>query len=231
MLLVDLIYPRRCVVCDEVLSPGRLVCACCEPKLGVIKGPRCYKCGKNLPDDNMEYCSDCREKRHVYDAGAALYDYPSISKSIYKFKYSNRPEYSKYLGIEMAKHLGPRILSWNPDLIIPVPLHKSKIQKRGYNQAALLAKEVARCLDISYSDKLVERRLKTTPMKELTASERQINLKNAFIVRVNDVKLNKVVIVDDIYTTGSTIDAIASELKEAGVKKVFFIALSIGTGI
>lgn len=231
MLLIDLLYPRRCPVCDEALAPGQYICPECRESLVRIKGPCCYRCGKGLNDDSQEYCLDCSRGRHIYDRGLSLYDYPSVSKTIYRFKYSNRSEYSKYLGIEMARHLGPQILSWKPDLIIPVPLHKKKIQKRGYNQSALLAKELSRCLGLPYSDSLVIRARNTVPMKELSGSERQINLKNAFIVRDNDVKLRKVVIVDDIYTTGSTIDAIARVLKEAGVEKVFFVALSIGIGI
>lgn len=231
MLLVDLLYPRRCPVCDDVLGPGRYICEECRGQLVHIKEPRCYKCGKHLADDSLEYCTDCSKGRHIYDQGLALYDYPSVSKTIYRFKYSNRSEYSKYLGIELARHLGPQILSWKPDVIIPVPLHKKKLQKRGYNQAGLLAKELSKCLDIPYYDRLILRQKNTVPMKELRGSERQINLKNAFIVGDNDVKLSKVVIVDDIYTTGATIDAIARVLKEAGVQKVFFIALSIGVGI
>lgn len=218
-------------MCDDVLAPGRYICEPCKDTLVRIKSPTCYKCGKGLSDESLEYCQDCGRCNHIYDRGIALYDYPSISKTIYRFKYSNRSEYSKYLGLQMAKYLGPQILSWKPDLIIPVPLHKNKIRKRGYNQAGLLAKEVARSLGISYSDKLVVRTHNTVPMKTLSASERQINLKNAFKVEDNDVKLSKVVIVDDIYTTGATIDAITRVLKEAGVKKVFFVALSIGIGV
>lgn len=231
MFITDLVFPRRCPVCDRPLPPGFIICPGCREKLLYIKAPRCYKCGRHIENTNIEYCPSCTTTRHVYDSGLALYDYTSINKTIYRYKYSGRAEYARFLGQEMARILGPIILGWKPDAIIPVPLHKSKMRIRGFNQAALLAKEVASALDIPYMDDLVIRCRNTTPMKELTASDRQINLKNAFLLRHNDVKLKCAVIVDDIYTTGSTIDAIASILKEAGVTKVFFIALSMGVGV
>ena len=230
MFVTDLVFPRRCPVCDKPLPPGIMICPKCDEKLVLIKAPRCYKCGRQVENSGIEYCPSCTQTKHVYDSGLALYDYTSVNKTIYRYKYSGRAEYACFLGREMAKHLGPMILSWKPDAIIPVPLHKSKERKRGFNQAALLAAQVSKALDIPYRD-IIERSRKTTPMKELSAEERQINLKNAFLLRDNDVKLKCVVIVDDIYTTGSTIDAITSILKEAGVMKVFFIALSIGIGV
>ncbi len=231
MFITDLVYPRRCPVCDRPLPPGLMICPGCTEKLVLIKAPRCYKCGRQVASSSIEYCQSCMQARHIYDSGLALYDYTSVNKTIYRYKYSGRPEYATFLGREMARHLGPGILAWKPDVIMPVPLHKKKQRVRGFNQAALLAKEVANALEIPYRDDIIERSRNTIPMKELGADERQINLKNAFLLRDNDVKLKCVVIVDDIYTTGSTIDAITSVLKEAGVMKVFFIALSIGIGI
>lgn len=229
MLLTDLIYPRRCPVCDRPLPPGYLICPECQDVLVQTRTPRCYKCGRHLENDYLEYCPGCQTISHVFDKGLALYDYSSVNKTIYRYKYSGRAEYARYLGREMARCLGAEIVSWKPDAIIPVPLHKNKMRTRGYNQAQLLAQEVSYCLDIPCLDQVVVRQRDTTPMKELTAFERQINLKNAFIIKDYDVKLGRVVLVDDIYTTGNTIDAIASILKETGVQKVFFVALSIGT--
>jgi ComF family protein len=115
--------------------------------------------------------------------------------------------------------------------IIPVPIHRSRLRQRGYNQAELVAKELSRLTGIPMYGKLVKRTKKTVPQKMLNPNERQNNLKKAFNIDSNVVKLNKTILIDDIYTTGSTIDAVAMELKRHGVKSVFFITLCIGEGI
>ena len=114
--------------------------------------------------------------------------------------------------------------------VIPVPLHEKRYDQRGYNQAELLAESIGRETDIPCYPHYVKRCRNTLPMKTLSGEKRQNNLKKAFIIGQNDVKLDKVLLVDDIYTTGSTLDAVAKELKRNGVKKVYFLTLSIGSG-
>lgn len=228
---LDIIYPRRCPVCDRPLKLGTRVCTDCEKTLVYASGTLCLKCGKKLYDENEEYCDDCKKNKHIYKAGRSLYEYDSISKSIYKFKYGGRSEYGEFYADKMAEKYENLLKLWGIEMIIPVPLHSSKLKKRGYNQADILARRLALRTNIPYCPDLVIRDRKTLPLKELGASERQINLKNAFIVGYNDVKLNKVLIIDDIYTTGSTIDAIAQVLLNVGVSEVYFLSLSIGAGI
>ena len=117
------------------------------------------------------------------------------------------------------------------DAILPVPVHASRRRSRGYNQAELVAAELSRLTGIKMYDRLVKRVRKTTPQKELTIQERQNNLKKAFNITANVVKLNKTILVDDIYTTGSTLDAVAVELQRHGVKTVYAITLCIGEGM
>jgi len=186
------------------------------------------KCGKALEDETREYCSDCATIQHEYNQGRAVFLYPCIRKSIYRFKYKNRREYAEYLGWKMAAVCGKTIKSWNPDALVPVPLHRKKLEKRGFNQAELLANELSKYLHIPVDTKLVARTRNTAPQKALDANERQNNLKNAFKIIQNNVKLKTIVLIDDIYTTGSTIDAIAHEMKAVGVDKVYYIALAIG---
>ena len=111
---------------------------------------------------------------------------------------------------------------------MPVPVHAARKRERGYNQAEALAGEIGRRMGIPVDFRLIKRVKKTLPQKLLDDRERQNNLKRAFKIARNDVKLKRVVIIDDIYTTGSTIDACALELKRAGVEKVYFIAIAIG---
>ena len=119
-----------------------------------------------------------------------------------------------------------------PDVIVPVPLYRGKLRKRGYNQAACLARALGRSLELPVDEKLVKRVRNTAPMKHLNPTERQNNLKKAFIIGRNDVKLyDRIILVDDIYTTGTTLDEIAALLKEHGVSKVYCVTLACGSGV
>ena len=117
----------------------------------------------------------------------------------------------------MADRCGRMIRMWSPDVIIPVPIHISKYKERGFNQAGLIAQALGRAMQIPVDEEYLVRIVKTQPMKELSNRERIKNLQNAFQVREKVVRYRKVLIVDDIYTTGATFDACAAVLKDAGV--------------
>ena len=189
------------------------------------------KCGKELNHEEAEYCSDCMRHRHLFDRGRAVFAYKSMSDSIYRFKYKGRREYVAYYAECMAGRLGKWILQRRPDALIPVPIHASKLHIRGYNQAEALARELGSILHIPVETDLIKRVRKTSPMKDLSVSERQNNLKRAFKISRNDVKLSTVIIVDDIYTTGSTLDAMSYELRRAGTTRIYFVTLAIGKGL
>ena len=230
--MVNLVYPRRCPVCDDVVPIGEaLICKECSPKIKYIKTPKCRKCGKQLYDDTVIFCKDCETKPHSYDYGYGLYDYKSMQKSIYRFKYSKRSEYAKYYAEDIYRNLGKEIAFMQADALIPVPLHKSRQRQRGYNQAEELAKELSKLIGIPCYSNVVKRVKNTVPQKELDEVERQNNLKRAFHISSDVVKLNKTIVVDDIYTTGSTIDAVARELRQHGVGNVYYLTLCIGEGM
>ena len=230
--IVNLVYPRRCPVCDDLVPMDQgLICVECQKKIKYIKPPRCRKCGKQLYDENVIFCSDCERVKHLYDGGYALYDYQSMKSSIYRFKYSKRSEYAKYYAKDIYEKLGEEIGRIQAEALIPVPLHKSRRSKRGYNQAEELAKELSKLTGIPCYSNLVKRVKNTVPQKELDTRERQNNLKKAFLIHSDVVKLNKTIVVDDIYTTGSTIDAVARELRQHGVGNIYYLALCIGEGM
>ena len=231
-IVVNMAFPRRCPVCDEIIVMGEgLICSSCRSKPQYIREPRCRRCGKQLAGEAVQFCRDCMQRRHAYDYGYALYDYQSMKKSIYRFKYGKRSEYAKFYAGDIYEKLSDEIQMMGAEAIIPIPVHVSRKRSRGYNQAELIAAELSRLTGIKMYEKLVRRIKKTVPQKELTIQERQNNLKKAFNISTNVVKLNKVILVDDIYTTGSTLDAVAMELKRHGVKAVYFIALCIGEGM
>jgi len=230
-ILLDILFPRRCPICDGIVKPGTLIHPECEIKLNPITKSYCMKCGKPLKDSTNEYCFDCKKSSHIYERGRVAYTYEGVAPAVYRLKYNGRQEYADYLGSKMGELLRSDIVSWNADAIIPVPISKKRLRKRGYNQAELLAKAMGKTLNIPVFSNLVSRVIDTAPMKLLNPLERQNNLKKAFKIDVDVVKLNTIIIVDDIYTTGTTIDTVARVLRENGVRSVYFVTLTIGNGL
>ncbi len=227
-----LLYPPRCPICDEVVPVwNRGICEACLKKVKYVLPPQCCKCGKHVNEPEEEFCRDCGEKTHFFTAGRALYEYGTVSKALYRYKYCGRREYAEVFGEEIAYYLADFLQHIKPDALIPVPMHPRKERLRGYNQAALLADAVSEHTQIPVCNNLVKRIRNTRPLKLLNPEERLNNLKKAFILSENGVKLEVVVIIDDIFTTGSTIDAMAGLLLEAGVREVYFITLAIGETI
>lgn len=229
-ILLDIVYPRRCPVCDGVMGFGEgLIHSSCAGRLLPIRGNYCMKCGKPLFESTGEYCIYCQGARHLFESNLAAFVYnKAMSEAIYRFKYMNRPEYACLFGSQMAKAIRRRRELTRAGLIIPVPLYAQKQRARGFNQAELLAREISGLLGIPMDASLVMRTRATRAQKELDAQERRKNLKKAFKIRQNDVKLESVLIIDDIFTTGSTVDEIAGVLKRAGVKKVYSATLATG---
>lgn len=226
-----LLYPTRCPICDDIVPEfGEQICLHCIQKLEYITPPRCYQCGKKLLEEEQEYCKDCGGHKHVFEHGRALYEYQSIAAALYRFKYGGRQEYAAFFGQEIANYLGKYIKEIEADGLIPVPMYASKQRCRGYNQAELLAREIGRQMKIPVYSDLIKRIKNTQPLKKLNPEERQNNLKKAFIIAQNDVKLSTIIIIDDIYTTGSTIDEMSRLLRAEGIQKIHFITLAVGNG-
>lgn len=227
-----IIFPRRRPICDKILEfNGKLICEKCRNKLVYINEPRCKKCGKQLIKMEDEYCYDCKMKKHLYKEGVVPFMHiGEIKKSIYKIKYCNKREYIDFYADEVVNRYGGIIKNWNCDALIPVPLHRQRRLKRGYNQAEIIADKCSKRLGIPVRKGILLRTKNTKPQKELNDMDRKKNLENAFKIGKNVVRLSKVILIDDIYTTGSTIDACAAVLLRSGIEEVYYVALSIGTG-
>lgn len=229
--MTQLVFPRRCPACDGIVTPfGEKICSGCLDKFRIIAPPWCMKCGKRLANES-QFCSDCEEADHSFIRGRSLYEYTSVAMSVYKFKYGARREYADYYGEQIAEYLGDFIKRINPDALIPIPLYGPKLNKRGYNQAEELARAIGRYTGISVESKLLKRIKNTVPMKLLSRDERRSNLKKAFIISRNSVKLRTIIIIDDIYTTGTTLDEAARVFREAGVDNIYFITLAGGYSV
>ncbi len=227
-LLLQLLFPRRCPVCDGIVRPfGAKICPECRKKWRPVSEPWCMKCGKKLRA-RQELCADCRSRTHVFERGRALYEYRDVAPAIYRMKYGGRREYAEFFGEEAARRLADFVRQVQPDVLVPIPLHRKRMRKRGYNQAALIAKAMGKALGVPVREKMLLRIKNTAPLKAQNPEERQNNLKKAFIIDQNDVKLKTILLVDDIYTTGSTMDEAARVCRAAGAAHVYFVTVACG---
>lgn len=189
-------------------------------------------CGKPVAREEQEYCRDCREHPPCYDQGRSLWLHGAlVSRAIYQFKYHNKRSYGRLFAQEMAVAFENQIRHWGIEEIIPIPLHRSRKRKRGYNQAGILADELGRMLGIPVNHRAVLRVRNTRPQKSQDHTQRIGNLKGAFAVSGRYSPKQSILIIDDIYTTGNTIHGVAKILKLAGVEKVYFLTISIGQGL
>lgn len=225
-----ILYPRVCLICGKVLAEGK-ICKECRRELPYCQTPRCCRCGKHLENETQEYCGDCQKKQHRYVKGLAPFIHTGrLRDAVYRIKYKNKREYLDFFVEEIVRHHKKEIMMWGCDLLIPVPLHVKKKRMRGFNQAEVFAKRLSKRLGIPLDCHSLKRIRNTRPQKEFDDVQRRKNLQNAFKVTQNVVKSKKIILVDDIYTTGSTIDACAEALLQAGAKEVYFICLTIGSG-
>ena len=230
-LILDMVYPKTCPFCGKVPERGEMVCRKCRRGLTYIQEPRCMKCSKPILDVEEEYCYDCRAKQHSYRSGRSVWVYDdTMRQSISRYKYQGSLEYVLVYGEEIVKQYGEWIRA-HGEILVPIPLHKRKRRSRGFNQAEILADVIGKKLQLPVMRDVLLRNKDTLPQKELSDTERLKNLQEAFAVNKKQFSpVNKVMLVDDIYTTGSTIEACAKVLYEAGVKEVYFISICIGKG-
>lgn len=237
-LIGDLLFPRRCPFCQNVISWGSLLCEECSKEIPYVEEPSCMKCGKPMPLEyqQREYCRDCITHSHFYEKNYSLLSYKEdVKRSLYQFKYKNKREFALWYGKKLVERYGDEWKRIGIHSMIPVPLHKTKKRERGYNQAELLAKVISMEMKIPYlSDGLI-RLNSTIPQKELNNKERYLNLRKAIKVGKIEPLQNgedrKILLVDDIYTTGATINACAScLLQERVATKVYSCTVAIGSG-
>ena len=225
--ILGILYPKTCCFCGKLSTTE--CCDICAEKIIYITEPCCKKCGKPVRYEEQEYCHDCEKREAYYEQGRSVWIHKEpVSWSLYQFKYHNRKIYGEFYAKELYRLYGDKIRQWEIDLIVPVPLHWKRRRRRGYNQAEVVAKHLGRHMNIPVDSKAVVRRYYTNPQKELDERERKRNLRGAFEVKRNWNESRKILLIDDIYTTGSTINEISKILKEKGGHKVWFLTISIG---
>lgn len=232
-LILSLIFPRRCPICDEPLPlSDELSCQSCFHLIPSLQSPLCMKCGRALSNSDSLYCSSCVKNPPSFDRGFSLWNYqnPAVKGSIHFFKYKGREEYANFYAFKLFYAFPFLFRAPEISALIPVPIHKKRYRIRGYNQAESIANKLSELSGIPVISDLLIRIKNTLPQSKLTDKERKINLKSAFLINPNSPFYNRhldaVILIDDIYTTGATGDICSSLLKEAGISKVYFLSLS-----
>lgn len=230
--LLDLLYPPRCPICENILfrREGR-VCGTCRKELPYITEPICKKCGKPLEREEQEYCLTCEQEKHEFICGKAIFLYEkTFRQSVQRMKFKNRREYLDFYSEEMVREGEKYLRQWKPKTILPVPMNGKKRRERGFDQSYLLAKKVSQLSGIPMARNVLIRSRYTLPQKELDEKERKKNLKGAFELKKNAQIREPVMLIDDIYTTGATMDAICKTLKKSGIHQIYFLVLCAGKG-
>jgi len=229
---LDILYPKEtvCAVCENKLDKNASMCICekCMELLPFIKGHFCEKCGKPKRSEG-ESCKECYGEKIHFEQAVSVFEYTaSIQRLIHRFKYKGERYLSHCLGGFLAKKLKEQ-RNWDYSGIVAVPLHKKRQCERGFNQSELLSQVLAERVEVPVlSDTLI--RIKETSVQAgLGRQERFANLKQAFHIRDKEGIIGKrIVLVDDIFTTGSTVNECSRVLIEAGAEKVYVLTVATG---
>lgn len=230
--LLDMLYPLKCPVCRQILpaqAPDYTICPACRSTLPYVRQPLCVKCGKPIGDAGAEYCRDCEKGRHVFRQGRSTFVYEGrLREAVVRMKFHNQRIYVPFFAGEMVRQNRAFIRSVGQVQLLPVPMHPRKRRERGFDQCLLLAREIALLTGMTLCDDALVRTRYTLPQKGLSRQEREDNLRQAFAVENTGSLGKRVLIIDDIYTTGSTIDAVSRSLLKAGVEETYALTLCIG---
>ncbi len=231
-LLLDLLLPPRCHSCQGPLQGDEQIhlCGNCSQLLRPIATPLCSCCGMPFATaSGIDHpCSACLLHPPAFTAARAAFVYEGpLRELIHRFKYEHQVRLRRPLGQLMATTLAPAVATWQPDLLVPVPLYHKRLRERGFNQAILLATLLARAWQIPLARTALHRIRWTVPQIELHHHEREANVRGAFSVpKPATVDGKRVLLIDDVLTTGSTVAECAHVLQRAGARNVFVVTLA-----
>jgi ComF family protein len=224
--LVELFLPRQCAGCQKTWlhSHQGFWCEACREELPWIESPICPRCGRPYPKSPSSpdhLCGDCLQSAFLFDSARSATQHSGVvRKRIHQLKFGGRLFWVPPLG-ELLVDLFRREESAPVDIIFPVPLHVKRLRQRGFNQAGLLAKAFGRMVGLPVSFDILVRKCWTEPQTRLNREERLKNVRDAFqVMDAGKVEDLSVLIIDDVYTTGTTLDECAKTLKAAGASEV-----------
>lgn len=216
--MLRLLYPAHCILCGGKGTRGLDLCADCFGELPWNRHA-CPRCAAPLPPDaDVDLCGSCIKALPSWDEARSplAYAFP-VDKLVQRFKFEGDLATGRLLGELLAEFLAAG--SGKPDCIVPVPLHPARLKERGFNQAMELARPLSKRLKIRVRLDLCERVRATDVQSKLDAAERRKNLKGAFAV-TGSVQGKHIALLDDVITTGTTVEALTRELKDAGAARI-----------
>ena len=219
--VVDFALPPRCPGCGTIVDGDHRFCMPCWRAVEFLGSPACLQCALPLPFQDAEdvRCAACIARPPAFDRAFAAAAYGELTRRLaLKLKYGTKPATALTIAKLMQRNVVPR----DGALLVPVPLHRWRIWRRGYNQSALIATALSRATGTPVSLRLLHRTRGTPPLKAMNQARRRETVRGAFAVDRGDVDLGgrTILLVDDVYTTGSTADACAKVLKKAGAGAV-----------
>lgn len=221
-------FPDRCILCGQPLSGGA-VCEHCVDKLTLCRDIHiCKKCSRPI-DENQLFCTNCAVTPHYFTIcfAAAVYE-GEMRRSILKYKFYHHPEYYRGYARLIYAHLLSFDMLPHFDMIAAAPLSDARQKERGYNQAELIGKELARLMNLPFCKNCVRKIRHTNAQSTLSYRERRKNLENTFRAERTETICGKtVLLVDDVFTTGTTADEITKQLLKSGAKQVYVAVVAV----
>ena len=228
------LYPETCQICrtERAAPHSGYVCPPCWSHVRFIRPPFCERCGLPFAGDltTAFECTNCREMElHFSAARSAVVARSVVLEAIHRFKYQRALWFENFLADLLLREAVPALRGQNWDFIVPVPLHPLKQREREFNQAELLAQHLSKATKIPLNNKILQRTAPTATQTLLTREQRAANMKNAFAVRPG-VRLDaqRIIVVDDVFTTGATTSACAEALRGAGAGEVYVWTVARG---
>jgi ComF family protein len=218
---LDLLFPPRCVGCGE---QGAFLCPACVEAMPRALPPRCPLCWQ--PQRRGEMCGRCSQTCPAFEGARSLYLFQGpVREAVHALKYNHLSALARPMAAPMAAYLEAEALA--VDIVVPVPLFGRRQRLRGYNQSALLAREVGRLLGLPLAERGLARRRDTLPQaRSVDAEARRRNVAGAFVGEKRRVEGRRVLLIDDVMTTGATLDACAQALRQAGATSVWALTFA-----
>lgn len=217
---LDWLFPPTCLGCGE---EGVFFCPECFSKIKLVPQTVCNYCGGFTSKKGK--CPNCANKRLPYAGFRAFAYYDGVvRKAIHHLKYQNDLTIGRYLAGWLQ--LVYQRTDWEVDLIVPIPIGEQKRVERGYNQAERLAKPLSEMLEIPFTSEALIRINEISSQVGLNHDQRQENVRQAFVAKAQSVKQKSVLLLDDVFTSGATMEAAATELMQAGASKVFCLTVA-----
>jgi ComF family protein len=230
--LADIIFPPRCLTCEATLDHEQNIpfCPACFSKIHIINSPLCTCCGIPFAgaDGGNHICGDCIVSKSAFSVARAVGRYETtLLEAIHRFKYNGKLSVGEVLGKFMAEFKYSTFNIRDYFLIMPVPLHPKKLRERGFNQSVILAREISKRFSLSLDFLSLKRHIYTEPQISLGKKERESNVHGVFSVTdPGKIKGQRIILVDDVYTSGSTVKECARVLMKNKAATVAVLTLA-----